>query len=68
MAILLLKIDAFCQNNRNQLRGREILRQRHLEMLGYRVVQISFNDWNAMYMSLPGAKLNYLKKLLQIPI
>lgn len=67
VAILLLKIDSFCQNNRSHLRGQEILRQRHLEILGYRVVQISYNEWNSMYMNLPGAKLNYLKKLLLTP-
>lgn len=66
MAILLLKIDAFCQNNRNQLRGQEILRERHLEMLGYKVVQVNYSEWNAMYMSVPGAKVTYLKNLLQL--
>lgn len=66
MAILLLKIDAFCQNNRSQIRGPETLRERHLEMLGYKVVQVNYNEWNSMYMNLPGARQNYLKELLQI--
>lgn len=48
------------------MRGQEILRERHLEMLGYRVVQVSYSEWNAMYMNVPGAKVTYLKNLLQI--
>lgn len=66
VAILLLKIDSFCQNNRTQIRGPEVLRERHLEMLGYKVVQVNYNEWNSMYMSLPGARQNYLKELLHI--
>lgn len=61
-----MRLDAFCQNNSNQLRGPEILRERHLEMLGYKVVQVNHNEWNSLYMSVPGAKLNYLKGLLEI--
>lgn len=61
-----MKLDSFCQNDHTQLRGPEVLRERHLEMLGYRVVQVNYNEWNSMYMSVPGAKMNYLKGLLQI--
>lgn len=68
MAILLLKIDAFCQNSQSHLRGQEMLRERHLEMLGYKVVQVNYLEWSALYMSVPGAKLNYLKNLLQIAL
>lgn len=66
VAILLLKRDAFCQNDNRQVRGPQILRERHLEMLGYKVVQVNYSEWNAMYMNVPGAKMNYLKGLLEI--
>lgn len=35
-------------------------------MLGYKVVQVSHSEWNAMYMNVPGAKMDYLKGLLEI--
>lgn len=66
VAILLMKLESFCQNDQSQLRGPEILRERHLEMLGYQVVQVNYTEWSSMYMNVPGAKLNYLKSLLQI--
>lgn len=61
-----MKFDSFCQNDGDHLRGHECLRHRHLELLGYKVLQIKFTDWYSLYMSMPGAKINYLKNLLQI--
>ncbi|KAL5276542.1 hypothetical protein ACFFRR_002016 [Megaselia abdita] len=66
VAILLLKLDSFCENDLTFLKGMEHLRTRHLEMMGYKVVHINVNDWNSMYMNVPGVKTNYLKCLLQI--
>jgi hypothetical protein len=48
------------------LKGQEHLKQRHLEILGYKVIHINYSEWNSMYMNVPGAKVNYLKNLLQI--
>lgn len=69
---MLLKLDAFCENSKLDtnanyyLRGVEYLRERHLEILGYKVVHINLNEWNSMYMNLPGAKNDYLRNLLQL--
>lgn len=40
------------------------MKQRHLEMMGYRVISISDSLWNAMYMAEPKAKLNHVKNLI----
>ncbi|KAH8375089.1 hypothetical protein KR093_003698 [Drosophila rubida] len=66
VAILLLKLDSFCENDLTALRGSELLKMKHLEMMGYKVLQINEHDWNSKYMKAPGAKANYLKCLLQI--
>ena len=44
-----------------QLKGDYVLQRRHLEMLGYCVVEIPILVWNAMYMSDPKDKQTYLK-------
>ncbi|XP_030555917.1 uncharacterized protein LOC115759182 [Drosophila novamexicana] len=66
VAILLLKLDSFCENDLTALRGPESLKIKHLEMMGYKVLHINEHDWNSKYMMAPGAKANYLKCLLQI--
>ncbi|XP_039478860.2 FAST kinase domain-containing protein 1, mitochondrial [Drosophila santomea] len=66
VAILLLKLDSFCENDLTALRGPESLKMRHLEMMGYKVMQINEHDWNSKYMTSTAAKANYLKCLLQI--
>jgi hypothetical protein len=65
IAILLLKFDMFCNNDINRLRGSELLRTRHLEILGYRVLHLRINDLNSLYHNF-GAKIKYLKNLLQL--
>ncbi|EDW02889.1 uncharacterized protein LOC6562320 [Drosophila grimshawi] len=66
VAILLLKLDSFCENDLTALRGPESLKIKHLEMMGYKVLHINEHDWNSKYLQAPGAKANYLKCLLQI--
>ncbi|KAH8281222.1 hypothetical protein KR044_011662 [Drosophila immigrans] len=66
IAILLLRLESFCENDLTALRGPESLKIKHLEMMGYKVLQINEHDWNSKYMMSLGAKANYLKCLLQI--
>lgn len=61
-----MKQNAFCLNDPNQLKGREHFRHRHLELMGYKVIQIKYSDWYSMYMNMPGARIDYLKGLLDI--
>uniref|UniRef100_A0A1B0EVM3 Uncharacterized protein n=1 Tax=Phlebotomus papatasi TaxID=29031 RepID=A0A1B0EVM3_PHLPP len=65
VALLLHRREAFCENS-THLRGNEQLKQRHLEILGYRVLHLAQNDWNSMYLSVPGAKSRFLRNMLSI--
>ncbi|XP_047121376.1 FAST kinase domain-containing protein 1, mitochondrial isoform X2 [Schistocerca piceifrons] len=58
IAILLLREDAF---SGEQLKGPQQMKQRHLEMLGYRVVGIAARLWQSMFMAEPEAKARFLE-------
>lgn len=60
-AILLWGEDAYT-NGVSQLCGEQQVKQRHLEMLGYRVIGISSSMWNSMYMAEQTAKTDYLRE------
>lgn len=65
IAILLLGFDTFCMNDINRLRGAELLRMRHLEMMNYKVIHVKKTDFNMLYENI-SAKIKKLKNLLQI--
>lgn len=65
IAILLLSNKVFCENDVNRLKGSELLRMRHLEMMGYRVVHVKIHDLNKLYKNVT-AKLKHLRKLMQL--
>lgn len=48
----------------NEMKGFSKMKQRHLEILGYRVMWIKKSIWNSMFMTEPEAKLSYLKSLI----
>ena len=66
-AVLLWGKDMFT-NTVSQLCGEQQLKQRHLEMLGYRVIGISNSLWNSMYMSEIETKIRYLREKLGMTI
>lgn len=65
IAILLLNRKMLCDNDSNRLKGSELLRMRHLEMLGYRVIHLKVNEFKTMYKNVAG-KVKYIKSLLQL--
>lgn len=65
IAILLLNRKMLCDNDSNRLRGSELLRMRHLEMMGYRVVHLKVTEFKLMYKNV-AAKVKYIKNLLQL--
>lgn len=65
LAILLLGFDTFCINDVNRLKGSELLRMRHLEMMNYKVVHVKKSDFNMLYENV-SAKIKHMKSLLQI--
>ncbi|NXY74513.1 FAKD1 protein, partial [Glareola pratincola] len=63
IALEFLDSKAFSKNSRH-LKGEPAVKKRHLEMLGYRVVQIPHFEWNSMVLSGKGEQLEYLRRHL----
>ncbi|KAM9804446.1 FAST kinase domain-containing protein 1, mitochondrial [Neosynchiropus ocellatus] len=61
VAIDFLDSRSFCKNS-HHMKGDALMRRRHLEILGYRVVEIPHFEWNSMELSTKEAWENYLKK------
>uniref|UniRef100_A0A6J0T974 FAST kinase domain-containing protein 1, mitochondrial isoform X1 n=1 Tax=Pogona vitticeps TaxID=103695 RepID=A0A6J0T974_9SAUR len=60
IAIEFLDSENFCKNSTHP-RGKTVMRKRHLEILGYHVVQIPHFEWNSMELSSKNAWIEYLK-------
>ncbi|NXX53082.1 FAKD1 protein, partial [Scopus umbretta] len=63
IALEFLHSKAFSKDSRH-LKGEPAVKKRHLEMLGYRVVQIPHFEWNSMVLSTKDEQLEYLRKHL----
>ncbi|NXN94199.1 FAKD1 protein, partial [Rhinopomastus cyanomelas] len=63
IALEFLDSTAFSKDSR-YLKGEPVVKKRHLEMLGYRVVQIPLFEWNSMVLSTKAEQLDYLRTLL----
>ncbi|XP_074515447.1 FAST kinase domain-containing protein 1, mitochondrial [Sebastes fasciatus] len=61
VAVDFLDSKSFCKNS-HHMKGEAMMRKRHLEILGYRVIQIPHFEWNSMELSTPDAWKEYLKK------
>ncbi|XP_013915973.1 PREDICTED: FAST kinase domain-containing protein 1 [Thamnophis sirtalis] len=61
IAVEFLDSEAFCKNS-NHVKGYIAMKKRHLEILGYQVVQIPHYEWNSMGLSSTEAKTEYLEK------
>ncbi|XP_072331984.1 FAST kinase domain-containing protein 1, mitochondrial isoform X2 [Scyliorhinus torazame] len=56
-----LDSKAFCKNS-HHIKGETVMKKRHLEILGYHVVQIPHFEWNSMELSTKDAWVEYLKQ------
>lgn len=63
IALEFLDSKAFSKDSRH-LKGEPAVKKRHLEMLGYRVVQIPHFEWNSMVLSTKGEQLEFLRRHL----
>ncbi|XP_010141018.1 PREDICTED: FAST kinase domain-containing protein 1 [Buceros rhinoceros silvestris] len=63
IALEFLDSKAFSKDSRH-LKGEPAVKKRHLEMLGYRVVQIPHFEWNSMFLSTEDEQLEYLRRHL----
>ncbi|XP_008937343.1 PREDICTED: FAST kinase domain-containing protein 1 [Merops nubicus] len=61
IALEFLDSKAFSKDS-HHLKGEPAVKKRHLEMLGYRVVQIPHFEWNSMALSTKGEQLEYLRR------
>ncbi|XP_023142147.1 FAST kinase domain-containing protein 1, mitochondrial [Amphiprion ocellaris] len=61
VAVDFLDSRSFCKNS-HHMKGEALMRKRHLEILGYRVIQIPHFEWNSMELSTHDAWKGYLKK------
>ncbi|NXE58419.1 FAKD1 protein, partial [Calcarius ornatus] len=64
IALELLDSKAFSKDYSRHLKGEPAVKKRHLEMLGYRVVQIPHFEWNSMVLSTRSEQLEYLRQQL----
>ncbi|NWS83926.1 FAKD1 protein, partial [Toxostoma redivivum] len=64
IALEFLDSKAFSKDYSRHLKGEPAVKKRHLEMLGYRVVQIPHFEWNSMVLSTEGEQLEYLRQQL----
>ncbi|XP_055071201.1 FAST kinase domain-containing protein 1, mitochondrial [Misgurnus anguillicaudatus] len=61
IALDFLDAKSFCKNSR-QMKGDATMRKRHLEILGYHVLQIPHFEWNSMELSTEDAWREYLRR------
>ncbi|XP_077131663.1 FAST kinase domain-containing protein 1, mitochondrial-like [Ranitomeya variabilis] len=61
VAIDFLNPVAFCRNS-SKIKGLNAMKKRHLEILGYYVVQIPSFEWNSMDLGTKETWINYLRK------
>ncbi|XP_052005108.1 FAST kinase domain-containing protein 1, mitochondrial [Xyrauchen texanus] len=61
VALDFLDSKSFCKNSRH-MKGEAMMRKRHLEILGYHVLQIPHFEWNSMELSTQDALREYLRK------
>ncbi|KAM4859276.1 FAST kinase domain-containing protein 1, mitochondrial isoform 2-T2 [Thomomys bottae] len=61
IAFEFLDSRAFCKNIPH-IKGKSAMKKRHLEILGYHVIQIPHFEWNSMAMSKKEARIKYLRE------
>ncbi|KAM8788182.1 FAST kinase domain-containing protein 1, mitochondrial [Rhynchonycteris naso] len=63
IALEFLDVRAFCRNI-HHLKGKSAMKKRHLEILGYRVIQVPHFEWNSMALSTKDARMEYLRECI----
>ncbi|XP_039104763.1 FAST kinase domain-containing protein 1, mitochondrial [Hyaena hyaena] len=63
IALEFLDSRAVCRNV-PYLKGKSAMKKRHLEILGYRVIQIPHFEWSSMVLSTKEARMDYLRECI----
>lgn len=63
IALDFLDLESYC-NRSHHVKGEVLMRKRHLEILGYQVIQIPHFEWNSMELSNNDDWKEYLRKKL----
>ncbi|XP_003800901.1 FAST kinase domain-containing protein 1, mitochondrial [Otolemur garnettii] len=63
IALEFLDSKAFCKNLPH-IKGQSAMKIRHLEILGYHVIQIPHFEWNSMALSTKDARMDYLRECI----
>lgn len=66
LAIILLGPNSFCTNDTTALCGYELLRRRHLEILGFEVLEISYRDWTTNKCNLDTLRDKFIDRKVEI--
>uniref|UniRef100_A0A8C9AIC3 FAST kinase domains 1 n=1 Tax=Prolemur simus TaxID=1328070 RepID=A0A8C9AIC3_PROSS len=61
IALEFLDSKAFCKNIPH-IKGKSAMKKRHLEILGYHIIQIPHFEWNSMALSTKDARMDYLRE------
>ncbi|XP_077304071.1 FAST kinase domain-containing protein 1, mitochondrial-like isoform X2 [Lithobates pipiens] len=61
VAVDFLSSKSYCRNSLHPS-GQTAMKKRHLEILGYRVIQIPSTEWNSMKLGTVGRRINYLRE------
>ncbi|KAL1785491.1 hypothetical protein HispidOSU_003605 [Sigmodon hispidus] len=61
IALDFLEVRAFCSNIPH-IKGKSAMKKRHLEILGYRVIQVPYFEWNSMALSTKASRMDYLRE------
>lgn len=62
LALILFNPNSYCSNAPTSLCGYEQLRQRHLEILGFEVMEINYRDWSSSAFNLDTLRQQFIQR------
>lgn len=66
LAVILLGVNSYCSNVPTSLCGYEQLRQRHLEILGFDVLEISYREWTSSKFNVDILREQFIQRSIEI--
>lgn len=66
LAVVLLGTNSYCSNLPTALCGYEQLRQRHLEILGFDVLEIGYREWTSSEFNMDTLREQFIQRSIEI--